>query len=81
MAKLKEFGDVKRREKEGKVFISDGSNYLVDISLSVGEPHRLEVDLNRIPGVVDNGFFTQRTPEKVFIGYPDGSVKVLDRKI
>ena len=47
------------------------------VSLSVGEPERLEVDINRIPGVVDNGFFTKRIPEKVFVGYPDGSVKVL----
>jgi ribose 5-phosphate isomerase A len=76
MAELKHIGDCKRREKEGKVFISDNSNYVVDISLSVGEPSRLEVDINRIPGVVDNGFFTRRTPEKVFIGYPDGKVKV-----
>jgi ribose 5-phosphate isomerase A len=78
MGKLKEFGHAKRREKEGKVFISDNSNYVVDISLSVGEPERLEVDINRIPGVVDNGFFTRRTPEKVFVGYPDGSVKIKD---
>jgi len=75
--KLKNYGDIKRRENTGKVFITDSSNYILDVSLSVGEPDRLEVDINRIPGVVDNGFFTRRRPEKVFIGYPDGSVKVL----
>ena len=76
---LAKLGAIKRREKEGKVFIGDDSNYVVDISLSVGEPSRLEVDINRIRGVVDNGFFTQRKPEQVFIGYPDGKVKVLTR--
>jgi len=75
--KLKEFGHVKRRETGGRVFITDNSNYILDISLSVGEPERLEVDINRIPGVVDNGFFTRRRPDLVFVGYPDGSVKVL----
>jgi ribose 5-phosphate isomerase A len=78
---LSQFGHVKRRETEGKVFITDGSNYVVDISLSVGEPDRLEVDINRIPGVVDNGFFTVQRPQKVFIGNPDGSVKVLDANL
>lgn len=78
LAELKHLGHVIRREREGKVFITDNSNYVVDISLSVGEPDRLEVDINRIPGVVDNGFFTKRRPEKVFVGYPDGQVKVLE---
>jgi len=79
VAKLKDLGEVKLRETGGKVFITDNSNYVVDVSLTVGEPDRLEVDINEIPGVVDNGFFTRRTPEKVFVGYPDGSVKVLER--
>ncbi len=81
-SKLRAFGHPKLREKSGKVFITDNSNYILDIdlSLSVGEPERLEVDINRIPGVVDNGFFTRRRPDKVFVGYPDGRVKVLDRK-
>jgi len=78
--KLREFGEVKRREKAGKVFITDGSNYILDVSLSVGEPDWLEVDINRIPGVVDNGFFTRRRPELVYIGYPDGTVKVHSRQ-
>ncbi len=79
MARLKKFGEVKLRETGGKVFITDNSNYVVDVSPTVGEPDRLEVDINEIPGVVDNGFFTKRRPEMVFVGYPDGSVKVLER--
>ncbi len=78
MARLKELGEARlREEKGGKVFITDNSNYVVDVSLTVGEPDRLEVDINEVPGVVDNGFFTRRLPELVFVGYPDGSVKVL----
>jgi len=77
VGKLKFLGDVKLREREGKVFITDNSNYVVEISLSVGEPDRLEVDINEIPGVVDNGFFTKRRPELVFVGHPDGSVQIL----
>lgn len=77
--RLKEYGHVKRRETDGKVFITDNANYILDVSLSVGEPDRLEVDMNKIPGVVDNGFFTRRRPDLVYVGYPDGSVKVLKK--
>lgn len=77
--KLALFGPVKRREGKGKVFITDNANYILDVSLSVGEPSRLEVDMNRIQGVVDNGIFAKRRPELVFVGHPDGSVKVIER--
>jgi ribose 5-phosphate isomerase A len=78
--KLALYGHVKRREGDGKVFITDNANYILDVSLSVGEPDRLEVDMNRIPGVVDNGFFTRRRPDAVLVGNPDGSVKVIKRQ-
>jgi ribose 5-phosphate isomerase A len=78
--KLKAYGHPKLRERGGKVFITDNSNYILDVSLSVGEPNRLEVDINRIPGVVDNGFFTRRRPEMLFVGYPDGTVKLVSRQ-
>lgn len=78
--KLKKYGDVHYRKREGKVFISDNSNYILDVSLRVGEPvEGLEVDLNSIPGVVDNGIFTLRKPDRVFVGHFDGRVEILER--
>lgn len=77
---LRHFGTPKMRVIDQKVFITDNSNYVVELSLSVGEPDRLEVDINRIPGVVDNGFFTRRRPEMVFVGQPDGTVRILTKE-
>ncbi len=76
---LLRFGRAELREKRGKVFITDNSNYILDLSpnADVGEPERLEVDINRVPGVVDNGLFTKRLPDILFVGHPDGSVRVL----
>jgi ribose 5-phosphate isomerase A len=72
------YGASKLRMRDQKVFITDNSNYILDFSLSVGEPvERLEVDINEIPGVVDNGLFTRRKPDRVFVGYPDGRVDTL----
>lgn len=78
-AELKDLGELRLREIKGKVFITDNSNYVVDVSLTVGEPERLEVDINKIPGVVDNGFFARRRPELVFVGDPNGKVQKLER--
>jgi len=80
MEKLGRYGDVHYHKKDGKVFISDNSNYILDVSLRVGEPITgLEVDLDSIPGVVDNGLFTLRKPDRVFVGYFDGRVETLER--
>jgi len=77
---LARYGDVKLRMRERSIFISDNSNYILDVSLRVGEPLQgLEVDLNRIPGVVDNGLFTVRKPDVVVVAYFDGRVEVLKR--
>ncbi|MBN2518548.1 MAG: ribose 5-phosphate isomerase A [Candidatus Altiarchaeota archaeon] len=77
--KLAKYGDVTLRHREGKVFISDNSNYILDVSLRVGEPIvRLEVDLNSIPGVIDNGLFTLRKPDRVFVGHFDGRVEIVE---
>ncbi|MDR2398715.1 MAG: ribose-5-phosphate isomerase A [Spirochaetaceae bacterium] len=39
------------------------------------DPAALETELNRIPGVVENGFFTRMRPT-VLIGRPDGSLDI-----
>ncbi len=46
------------RMKEGKKYITDSGNHIIDASLGVIEdPYKLEVELNMIPGVVENGLF------------------------
>ena len=73
--------EVKLREairKAGPV-ITDHGNLLLDIRLrDAVDPIILETELNRIPGVVENGFFTGPADRVlrpvVFIGFKDGRV-------
>jgi len=60
--------------KAGPV-ITEHANLLLDIRFK--EPvdcAALETEINRIPGVVENGFFTRLRPT-VFVGHPDGTVE------
>jgi ribose 5-phosphate isomerase A len=64
--------------KAGPV-ITDRGNLLLDIRFkSPPDPVAMEAELNRIPGVVENGFFTgpcDRTlVPRIFIGKADGTV-------
>jgi ribose 5-phosphate isomerase A len=52
--------------------VTDSGNYIVDIQLDrVTDPGRLTVELNQIPGVVENGLFVGIGHE-VVLGRPDG---------
>jgi ribose 5-phosphate isomerase A len=54
--------------------ITDHGNLILDIHFSGPvDPSALETEINTIPGVVENGFFTRIAPT-VFIGRKDGSV-------
>ena len=64
--------------KAGPV-ITDRGNLLVDIRFEKApDPCQMEAELNRIPGVVENGFFTgprgHALIPAVFIGKADGTV-------
>lgn len=60
------------RKKQGTVFQTDGGHYILDFLVdSIKDPLRLEARLNRIPGVVENGLFANRT-STLIIGSPDG---------
>ena len=71
MQKLDEIGyngSIKLRQYEGDVFVTDGGNFIYDISIGlVGEPYIIEQLLNSIPGVFENGLFINLTT-KVIIG-------------
>ncbi len=61
-------------KKAGPV-ITDNGNLILDILWQTPpDPVEMEKALNRITGVVENGFFTQNKPI-VFVAQPDGSVK------
>jgi ribose 5-phosphate isomerase A len=77
--------EVKLRQALGKAgpVITDHGNLLLDIRFREAvDPAALEAELNRIPGVVENGFFTgpmdRALRPAVFIGFSDMRVKRRD---
>jgi len=61
--------------KDGPI-ISDNGNFIIDANFhEIDNPIQLEKDLNSIPGVVENGIFSQMV-DKVILGTSNG-IKVL----
>lgn len=59
-------------------FISDEGNYIIDLHLKrIGDPRKLSMVLNQIPGVVENGLFIDIC-DVVVVGHGDGRVEVTD---
>ena len=68
---------VQMRMEKNKPFITDEGNYIFDLNLGeIQTPRKLCVDLNIIPGVVENGLFID-VCKAVVIGYSDGTAKIL----
>jgi ribose 5-phosphate isomerase A len=65
--------------KAGPV-ITEHGNIILDIRFkSQIDPSAMEAELNRIPGVIENGFFTNKTPV-VFIARSDGTIETRGKK-
>jgi ribose 5-phosphate isomerase A len=61
-ARLGLSGKLQVRERDGRPFVTDGGNHIVDASFGrIPAPDTLAAELNQIPGVVENG---------LFIGFP-----------
>lgn len=61
-------------------FKTDNGNYIVDCKfLKIEYPEKISQDLNRIPGVVENGLFIGLA-HKVFVGYQNGKVEIISKK-
>ncbi|MGN1185669.1 MAG: ribose-5-phosphate isomerase A, partial [Methanobrevibacter wolinii] len=57
--------------KDGPV-ITDNGNFIIDAKFDeILSPVDLEIELNTIPGVVENGIFTEMV-DKVLLGTEDG---------
>lgn len=60
-------------------FTTDNGNYIVDCRFErIDNPASLEMTLNNMPGVVDNGLFVGRA-SKAMIGMKDG-VRIMERQ-
>ena len=71
---------VKRRMiMDDEPFITDNGNYILDCEfVRIDNPVQLEIDINSIPGVVENGLFINLVDE-VVVGSKQG-VLTLDKK-
>ena len=60
------------QRKDGPV-ITDNGNFVIDAKFDkIESPAHMEIDLNTIPGVVENGIFSQMV-DKVIIGTDEGT--------
>ncbi len=71
MSELRELGG---EPTERLKFKTDNGNIILDVtSLNFSDPLELETELNNIPGVVENGVFAVRQPERVIVGRKGGA--------
>jgi ribose 5-phosphate isomerase A len=67
------------RQGEDGPYITDEGHYIVDLELGrIGDPARLNVALNTIPGVVETGLFCG-IASAIIVGEPDGTARVIAR--
>ena len=71
--KLKEFNcNVELRKIMNNPYITDNSNYILDCEFDrIKDPVKLEIDINSIPGVVENGLFIGLADE-IIVGSKQG---------
>jgi ribose 5-phosphate isomerase A len=68
-----------RRVMENEPYITDNSNYILDCEFDrITEPAKLEIDINNIPGVVENGLFIDLA-NQVIVGGKQG-ILTLDKE-
>ena len=71
-------GTIKLRLNGVSPFVTDGGNFIYDLSIGlIGEPYIVEQLLNSIPGVFENGLFINLT-NKVIIG-EDNQAQVIEK--
>jgi len=59
ISKLKDGGyNPELRQVDNKIFLTDGSNYTIDLHLNkIEDPVNLETELKNIPGIIETGLF------------------------
>lgn len=64
------------RMREGKPFISDNGNLIIDCRFSrIEDPEALNRQINALPGVVETGLFPHTLVRQVITGFPDGTTR------
>lgn len=76
MEALKDMGakpEIRMAQRKDGPVITDNGNFVIDAKFDkIESPAHLEIDLNAIPGVVENGIFSQMV-DKVIVGTENGT--------
>lgn len=52
--------------------VTDNGNVILDVhNMDIDQPHKMESDINQIPGVVTNGLFARRPADVLLLGTPN----------
>ncbi|EKE44392.1 ribose 5-phosphate isomerase [Oceaniovalibus guishaninsula JLT2003] len=66
------------RMEDDAPYATDEGNRILDLDLGrIGDARRLSIQLNQIPGVVENGLFCDLC-DIVVVGHPDGRIELRD---
>ena len=69
-----------RMGPSGAPFVTDDGNYIVDLKFkSIQKPAQLEVAINRVPGVIENGIFVG-IADVVIVGYEGGCLRLRSKR-
>ena len=69
--------DVSMRMTGDQLFVTDEQHYIIDLHLNrIEAPKALSLLLNQIPGVVENGLFTD-IADSVVVGYATGEAHIM----
>jgi len=79
LKKITDLGcEAKLRMKDNQLFLTDNNNFIADCSFqSIEFPRKLSIELNQIPGVIENGLFYDIV-NKVIIGSENNIVRTLE---
>ncbi|HLG72462.1 MAG TPA: ribose-5-phosphate isomerase RpiA [Chloroflexota bacterium] len=68
------------RATEGQPFVTDNGNWILDCAFApMADPARLEADINRVPGVMENGLFIGMADEVIVAR--SGSIERINRPV
>jgi len=69
-----------RLTSAGVPFVTDNGNFIVDLKFArIAQPAKLEQEINRVPGVVENGIFVD-VADLVIVGQKDGCSKLRSKR-
>jgi ribose 5-phosphate isomerase A len=69
------------RKKNEQHYITDNGNLIADCAFNkISDVDQLNLWINAIPGVVENGLFPQSLVAQIIVGYENGEVGIIERK-